>query len=62
MTKTFNDGERVQVGFAQNIPTRYQGRTGVVVGLGDRNRFLVSFGARRATPLEVAPRFLKTTD
>lgn len=61
MTKAIRTGDRVQVGAVRNVPLRYQGRTGTVVGFGDRNRFLVDFGARRANPLEVAGRFLRVT-
>ena len=59
MTKDLDKGSKVVVSFTQTVPLRYRGRKGTVVGLGNRNRFLVSFGDRRANPLEIAPRFLK---
>ena len=56
--KTFQDNTFVKVGTAKRIPLRYQGRTGLVVGRTGRGRtirYLVDFGTRRATPLEVSP-------
>lgn len=56
MRKTFRTGDTVVVGKSERIPVRYQGRTATVVGrekFGKSFRYLVSFGARRLTPLPV---------
>ncbi len=52
--KSFSNQDTVQVGHAKRIPLRYQGRMGTVVGR-EGTRYLVDFGARRATPLAIAP-------
>jgi ribosomal protein L21E len=60
MASGFEVGTSVRVSNQNSIPVRYQGRSGVVVGSTTNSRgtaqYLVSFGARRATPLPLTQR------
>jgi len=57
---SFTVGTGVRVGNQNSIPVRYQGRLGFIVGNTTNTRgtlqYLVSFGARRATPLPLNAR------
>ena len=59
--KSIKDGTWVRLSKAQGVPVRYQGRSGYVVGKSITKRgalrLLVEMPSRKATPLEVAPRF-----
>lgn len=58
--KKFRTGDFVRVD-ATNIPVRYQGRIGEVVGrvkVGRGFHYLIDFSPRRLNPLQVSPRFL----
>ena len=59
-SNSFKVGTEVRVSNQSNIPVRYQGRSGVVVGRTTSTRgasqYLVSFGSRRATPLPLNTR------
>ena len=56
----FTVGTGVRVSNQNSIPVRYQGRLGFIVGNTTNTRgtlqYLVSFGARRATPLALNTR------
>jgi len=60
MSKKLRSGVAVRVANQKSIPVRYQGRTAFIVDSTTSARgtqqWLVSFGARRATPLALTSR------
>ena len=60
MSSIFAIGTEVRVGNQNSIPVRYQGRSGQIVeaveGPRGGTQYLVSFGARRASPLKLNTR------
>jgi len=60
--KNIKEGSKVKMRKNPAVPVRYQGRSGWVVGKATTRKgaekLLVEFYGRKATPLEVSPRFV----